>query len=663
MSVLLQVKQLSIRFGIGEQSQYAVDDLSFSVNKGQTLALLGESGCGKSMTALAIMQLLPVAATVGSQSSVLLEQLELFDQSEVQLRQLRGRRLSMIFQDPMTALNPVLSIGEQITEVLRCHFSLDSKQSRERVIELLVEVGIPEPNRCYASYPHELSGGMKQRVGIAMALAGEPELLIADEPTTALDVTTQAQILTLLKTLQAKHQMSIILITHDLALAGQMADEVAVMYAGHIVEQAASQNFFQQLQHPYSQGLFAALPSSHKRDYALQGIGGFVDKVTHAQLQQCRFAERCQYALEQCFQQPPKTFSFSPGHLVRCHLVEQGQQFKPVTEQCRLQLAETTDDQLLTVKDLQVHFPIRKGLFKRTVGYVKAVDGVDLDIAYGETLALVGESGCGKSTVAQSILQLLPQTAGRVYFNGYDLAGVSSLDLRRLRRQMQIVFQDPFSAMDPRMLVGDIIAEGLDIQGVDAETRQQRIVELLEQVSLSVDSQYRYPHEFSGGQRQRICIARALAVQPKLIVCDEPTSALDVSVQAQIINLLKALQQQKDIAYLFITHNIGLVSYLADKIAVMYLGRIVEQGTVAEVLSNPKHPYTQMLLKAVPQLNQSLVVNKSIGDLPAPSAPPSGCAFHPRCSQVMSKCRSQYPDQNSVSATHCASCWLLDDQN
>jgi len=540
-SPLLKVVNLQVSFGHDENTEFAVDDVSFSINREETFALLGESGSGKSITALSIMRLLPVAARI-NQGNIFLDDKDLLALPEFAMRDIRGGRIAMIFQEPQTSLNPVLTVGQQIGETLKRHKNMRGVEQRHRSIELLESVGIPEAERRINEYPHQFSGGMKQRIMIAIALAGEPDLLIADEPTTALDVTIQAQVLDLLRQIQKDTGMAILFITHDLAVASEMADDVAVMRYGKIVEQNSKDSFYANPVHPYSRELFDALPSRSKRDAEVGSV--------------------------------QKTMASDDTHA------------------------------LLKVRDLKVHFPIKKGLLKKTVGFVRAVDGVSIDIYSGQTFAMVGESGSGKTTFGKGILQLLHATDGSVVFEGQELTQLKGKALRQKRSDIQIVFQDPYSSMNPRMMIADVVAEGMIAQGIGGskQLRMKRVDELLEQVGLEPSHKSRYPHEFSGGQRQRICIARALAVEPKLIVCDEPTSALDVSVQAQILELLKDLQRNMGLSYLFITHNISVVEYLAHYVAVMYQGKIVEQGTVDEVITNPQDPYTQKLLAAVPRL-------------------------------------------------------------
>jgi peptide/nickel transport system ATP-binding protein len=501
---------------------------------------------------------------------------------------------------------------------------------------------------------------MKQRVMIAIALAGEPELLIADEPTTALDVTVQAQILDLLSSLQVERGMAILLITHDLGVVARMAHRIGVMYAGELVEVASREAFFSRPRHPYTQALFEALPDISRRGQRLTTIPGQVPSLA-AMPSGCRFAERCAQVMPVCREQSPPWRS-RDGHAVRCHWQGEASAADGARHEV-LELAVATGQDFLAVDGLQVHFPIRKGFLQRTVGHVRAVDGVSLAISPGRTLALVGESGCGKTTVGKALLQLIAPSAGSVRLGDTELVGLKGRRLRAVRRHMQMIFQDPFASLNPRLRVGEIIAEGMESLGVvgDTASRRAAVVALLAQVGLPDEAIDRYPHEFSGGQRQRIAVARALAVQPELLICDEPTSALDVSVQAQILNLLKKLQGELGIAYLFITHNFAVVEYLAHDVAVMYLGRIVEQGRAEEVLRKPQHPYTRALLSAVPapRLEATAVVIRLPGETPSPANPPAGCHFHPRCPHAMDVCRSRYPGVSGVSATHSVSCHLI----
>jgi peptide/nickel transport system ATP-binding protein len=561
-----------------------------------------------------------------------------------------------------------MTIGEQIAEVLELHQGMSGKTARRRCEQLLDRVGIPDAPRRVSEYPMQLSGGMKQRVMIAMALAGQPRLLVADEPTTALDVTTQAQVLQLLRDTQAATGMSLLLITHDLGVVAEMAHQVGVMYAGQIVEQASRAQLLAQPLHPYTQKLFAALPDAARQNLPLAAIPGSVPplgSITNG----CRFAARCDKAWSLCNEKTPDWTLLDDGQGVRCHLYE-----NPVSRAGDLVFSppppvhsshpsgpDSLSSILLQAENLQVHFPIRKGILQRVIGQVKAVDGVSLEIPQGRTLALVGESGCGKTTLGKALLQLIPPTAGSVKFSGCELIGLATHELRTQRARMQMVFQDPYASLNPKMRVAEILEEGMAALSIKSNStaRQAHIDTLLDQVGLARTSKWRYPHEFSGGQRQRIAIARALAVSPQLLICDEPTSALDVSVQAQILNLLKSLQNELNLSYLFITHNLAVVEYLAHEVCVMYLGRIVERGTAMEVLRAPRHPYTRALLSAVPRIDgQGLERIRLEGDLPSPADPPPGCHFAPRCSHAMEQCRRNYPSATKITASHNVCCYL-----
>ncbi|MES9962611.1 MAG: ABC transporter ATP-binding protein [Candidatus Sedimenticola sp. 20ELBAFRAG] len=665
---LLRLEGLTTLLGSSERPVRAVDGIDLEIRKGETFALLGESGCGKSMTALSIMRLLPPAGRIAG-GNVWLGDTSLLDLPENAMRSERGGRMGMIFQEPMTSLNPVLPVGQQIAEAVKIHDPEHRNRVDQRVVELLRSVGIPDPEQRAKEYPHQLSGGMKQRVVIAIALAGRPELLIADEPTTALDVTIQAQVLGLLKELQQQTGMAILLITHDLGVVSEVADRVAIMYAGQIVEVAETRHFFGEAGHPYSRKLFDSVPGKEKRSSKLAVIKGSVPSLRE-QFTGCRFAERCEQVMPVCRAEEPQWCELETGQGMRCHLCNQpAQEPAPVHQPEKKRetvapISESDSAVQLEVSDLKVHFPIHKGVFKRVVGHVKAVDGVSFNIAPGKTLAVVGESGCGKTTVGKGILQLIRPTAGSARFEGEELTRLKGGELRKRRSDLQIIFQDPVASMNPRMLVGDIIEEGMRAQGIGGSVAQRRARsrELLEHVGLSADAADRYPHEFSGGQRQRICVARALAVEPRLIVCDEPTSALDVSVQAQILNLLEELQREMGLTYLFITHDISVVAYLAHEVAVMYLGRIVERGTVQEVLESPKHPYTRALLSAVPEIepSSSRTVIRLEGDMPSPSDPPAGCHFHPRCPEAAEQCAMAYPEEIRLSDTRSVSCIKVD---
>ncbi|MCG3186878.1 MAG: putative ABC transporter ATP-binding protein [Rhodocyclaceae bacterium] len=662
---LLEVEGLVTELRLAGGPIRPVDGVSFSLSPGRTLALLGESGCGKSMTALSLMRLLPDNGRVVA-GRVRFRGTNLLAQPERALRALRGSALAMIFQEPASSLNPVLTIGRQITEVLELHQGLSGPAARTRARALLESVGIGAADERLDAYPFQFSGGMKQRAMIAMALAGDPALLIADEPTTALDVTVQAQVLDLLSGLQAERGMAMLLVSHDLGVVARMADEVGVMYAGELIELAPAVRFFAGPAHPYAQQLFAAQPGRERRGAPLVALAGAVPDLA-ALPTACRFAPRCDRALARCHVDRPEQHLLAPDHRVRCHLYAPAEAavvigVRPAEREPAAQSAPpaTPSDAppavLLDVRGLALHFPIRRGLLRRQVGAVRAVDGIDLALHAGQTLALVGESGCGKTTAGKAILRLIEPTGGTIRFDGRDLAALPAAGLRALRASMQMVFQDPFGSLNPRLRVGEIIAEGMSATGAvrGAGAQRARIGTLLEEVGLAAAMMDRYPHAFSGGQRQRIAIARALAVAPRLLILDEPTSALDVSVQAQILNLLAGLQAERGLAYLFITHNLALVDYFAHAVAVMYLGRIVEQGRADDILHDPRHPYTRALIASVPAPYPTRPADRAVGgeaaptvpagEIPSPASPPAGCHFHPRCPEALPVCRERYPE-------------------
>ena len=624
---MLTVTDLKVALDADSGLVRAIDGLSLCIERGETFALVGESGCGKSMTALALMRLLPDNGRI-TDGRIEIEGQDTLSLPESAMRRLRGRRIGMIFQEPSTSLNPVMRVGEQIVEAIETHTALRGAAARAKAIEWLGRVGIPEPERRIDDYPFRMSGGQKQRVMIAIALAAEPAFLIADEPTTALDVAIQAQILALLKQLQREQGMGLLLITHDLAVVSGMAQRVALMYAGQIVEVAEAAAFFSHPQHPYAHRLLQSLPEAPKRGQALAAIAGTVPALTQP-FTGCRFAPRCDRATERCHQAEAPALradaESAGGHastprVVRCWWPVRSNEERdgrggrepasaePLSQgEADAKPARVASAPLLDVQHLSVSFPLRSGLFQRVTSQSIAVADVSLQVGHGETLALVGESGCGKTTLGKAIVQLLrgqAQVQGRALLDGEDLFGLQRSALQRARRSVQMIFQDPYASLNPRMRVHDVLEEGLLTlrPDLDGTAREALLVSLLDRVGLRRDALQRHPHEFSGGQRQRIAIARALAVEPKLIVCDEPTSALDVSVQAQILNLLKQLQRELGLSYLFITHHMGVVEYMADRVAVMHRGRIEETGAATELLGAPTQDYTQQLLAAVPRL-------------------------------------------------------------
>ena len=657
--ILLDVKNLRIGFRQGGTIARAVEDTSFFIRRGELLALVGESGSGKSVTAMSLLGLLPEVSAVISNGTAVFDGRDLLKMSNKELSDIRGNRISMIFQEPMTALNPVLTIGWQIGEVLKRHRGLNAEETHEQVIELLRKVGIPSPEKRAEDYPHQLSGGMRQRVMIAIALACRPELLIADEPTTALDVTVQAQIMDLLAELRSEYGTSVLFITHNLALVREQADRVAVMYAGSIMEQGTCEEIFKAPMHPYTRLLMQSVPSTTQRGRRLASIAGMVPKGTDI-ITGCGFASRCPFKTDACDGQKPLLEAFDGGHEVACLRMKELQQLEKSSDKAENASAQNGQT-VLKVNGLRVWFPVKAGILKRTVGHVKAVDGISFELKKGETLAVVGESGCGKTTIGKSIVGLAPRTEGDVLLaeNNGDM---THPDMETLRQRVQMIFQDPFSSLDPRLMVGETIEEGMEVHGVgkDAAERQSLMEKLSTRVGLSPDVLNRYPHQFSGGQRQRIGLARALAVNPEVIICDECTSALDVSVQAQILNLLKELQEELGLSYLFITHDLSVVSYLADRVAVMYLGRIVEEGEAADVLQSPKHPYTKALMAAAPRVEADgkRTVLRLAGEVPSALNPPKGCHFHPRCPHCMEKCRLETPPVKELPNGQRVCCWL-----
>ena len=584
---LLTVENLTVDFQSQRGRTRAVGGVSFAVNRGEVVAIVGESGSGKSVTSLALLGLLQKpAARIESGTAVFesekLGQVDLLTLPEKELQRVRGNDISMIFQEPMTSLNPVLTCGYQVVEALLLHTTLSKKEAEARTIELFTEAQLPRPAQIFKAYPHEISGGQKQRVMIAMAMACRPALLIADEPTTALDVTVQARILQLIRDLRREHGTAVLFITHDLGVVAEIADRILVMYRGRVVEQGTVLNIFTRPQHPYTQGLLACRPRLSIGKARLPVVADFMQVDAAGNL----------VARSNGVGKEPLKAVFA--------------ELRPNSETSKTfpveQIRSTAVEPLLNVENLRVYFPIRKGFFSRTTDFVKAVDDVSFTIYPGETVGLVGESGCGKTTLGRALLRLTEPTAGRILFEGTDLASLPAGELRHRRREFQLVFQDPYAALNPMLTVGEAILEPMRVHGVGGSRAEQkaRVRELLRTVGLSDDAEQRYPHEFSGGQRQRICIARALALRPKLIVCDESVSALDVSVQAQVLNLLNDLKRELGITYLFITHDLSVARFMSDRLLVMSQGKIVESGPAAEVYANPQHPYTQQLLAAIP---------------------------------------------------------------
>jgi peptide/nickel transport system ATP-binding protein len=643
----LSVTGLEVQFLAGGAWYPVVEDVSFHIAAGETLGLVGESGCGKTVSSLAVMGLIPSANGRITAGSVRFEGRDLLNINAEELREVRGDRIAMIFQEPMTSLNPAFTVGRQISLAVRSHRQVSKAQARARAIEVLDRVGIPDARHRLDDYPHTFSGGMRQRAMIAMALACEPSLLIADEPTTALDVTVQAQILDLLRSLKDETGMAMLFVTHDLGVVADICDRVAVMYAGQLVEQAPTHQLFVRPRHPYTEGLLASMPQWSVPGQRLTVIPGRVPPAGRMP-DGCRFQSRCSYAEAVCAE---KVALIATGTVtaVRCARHEElNLPGAPDQLADALPTRASHREPLLVVKDLRKEFPVTSALLRRVRGRIKAVDGIDLTVGAGETVGLVGESGSGKSTVARLVLRLIDPTGGEVVVDGQDLAALRGRALRQARGEMQMVFQDPYSSLDPRSTIGKSVGEPLAIHlGAQGSGLAKRVAELLALVGINPQLAGRLPHEFSGGQRQRIAVARALALKPKLLVCDEPVSALDVSTQSQVINLLADLQDQLSLAYLFIAHDLSVVRHLSHRIAVMYLGRIVEIGPAEDVYERPTHPYTEALLSAIPiadpvrQRQLKRIVLR--GEVPSPLNPPSGCRFRTRCPYVMDICADVDP--------------------
>jgi peptide/nickel transport system ATP-binding protein len=673
---LLEVTDLNVAFSTPDGVLQAVRGLSFTVEEGKTLGIVGESGSGKSVSTQTIVGLTKGARVSGR---ALFEGRDLLTMPDSELRQIRGAEIGMIFQDPLSSLHPNYRVGWQIMEMITAHEQVSKKQAHRRAVELLGLVGIPAPEKRADDYPHQFSGGMRQRAMIAMALALNPKLLIADEPTTALDVTVQAQIIALIKRLQGEFGTAVILITHDLGVIADIADRVIVMYAGKAMESAETRTLYHQPHHPYTEGLIRSLPQRGNRRSPLRSIAGLPPSLLRVP-QGCPFHPRCDYAMDRCLSLEPPMQDAVGGqaHVSACWLppdavgtdassvavrleamsasgaasagVTARVESDTLTAEPLLPEASVTGPEtLLELVDVVKRFPVRsQQAFGRVRDHVQAVDGISLTVRRGETLGLVGETGCGKSTLARCIMRLHDLTSGTISFDGDDISAMSPRQLRSIRRKMQMVFQDPYGSLNPRRRIGSIIADPFIINGTEsANERKCRVQELMDLVGLNPEHYNRFPAEFSGGQRQRIGLARALALRPELVVCDEPVSALDVSIQAQIINLLADLQQQLGLTYIFIAHDLSVVRHVSDRIAVMYLGRIVEIAETEELFARPRHPYTQSLLSAVPDPDPDLASSTGrpllTGDVPSPIHPPAGCRFHPRCPRAQERCQSDDP--------------------
>ena len=671
---LLEVDDLHVHFVTSRGVVRAVEGISYQVKAGEVVALVGESGCGKSVSSLAIMRLLAKPAGRIVAGRILFQGRDLLNLSEEEMRAIRGRDIAMIFQEPMTSLNPVLTIGLQIMEPLQIHLGMDESAAGKRAVELLKMVGIPDPERRLDQYPHQFSGGMRQRVMIAIGLDCNPKLLIADEPTTALDVTIQAQILKLMKDLSRELGIALVIITHNLGVVARFADRVNVMYSARIAEQGTAAELFEQPLHPYTAGLLRSVPRLDRlRGRKLETIDGMPPNLLDPPIG-CRFAPRCPARQDACIAAPPPLVEVLPRHWTAC---VRGVEMSQVgATGLGLQSANPQPPQpkeiaaggpLLRVHELRTYFEVGAGvhMFKSTHAEVRAVDGLSFEIRRGETVGLVGESGCGKTTVGRTLLRLEEPTSGQIIFDGANVTRATGEQLKAYRRQIQVIFQDPFSSLNPRMTIGQIIAEPMLVYKLqpDRKAAQRKVAELLTQVGLLDYMAERYPHELSGGQRQRVGIARALALQPSFIVCDEPVSALDVSIQAQIMNLLEELQREFNLTYLFIAHDLAVVRHISDRVIVMYLGKVMEIADRDALYSDPLHPYTKALLDAVPIPDPALEAGREYhvltGEVPSPLNPPRGCVFHTRCPLASAECKITTPELREVRPQHFAACIKL----
>ena len=661
---LLEVTGLRTEIVTREATVRPVDGVTFSIGKGEILGLVGESGSGKTMTGMSIMRLLPAGGSVTG-GSIKFDGVELTALDTAGLRRMRGNDIALISQDPMTSLNPTRTIGSQLREAYRIHTGASYKAATTRATEVLGLVGMPRPAERLTDFPHQLSGGMRQRAMIAIGLLNEPKLLIADEPTTALDVSIQAQILELIDGLRSRLDMAVLLITHDMGVIAGYADRVAVMYAGRIVEQARTVPLFADPKHRYTEALFESMPTMELDSQAkLAVIPGAPPRLT-GHLAGCRFAPRCRFAEDDCRSQDPELRTAEPGHLHAClHPKENAVSARAAAvlrERGEHADGDGAGTPLLTVSDVSKEFRVRSRKVFERAGALKAVTGVSLDVFPGETFGLVGESGCGKTTMGRMMVGLERPTAGQVMFSGQDIVSMRGAEFRRKRRDLQMMFQDSSAALDPRMPVSALVAEPLVAQKVGRRAeRRAQVAELLDAVGLPADAGRRYAHEFSGGQRQRIAMARALALRPKIIVADEPVSALDVSVQAQILNLMRSLQDRFRLTYVVISHDLSLLKYLADRIGVMYLGRLVELGTSDEVYGAPRHPYTAGLIESIPLPDPESERAKASaglgGELPSAINPPSGCRFRTRCPLATEKCAAETPVLAASGGLHAVAC-------
>jgi peptide/nickel transport system ATP-binding protein len=687
MTVLLNVEKLRTQFRTERGLVKAVDGVSYDIREGEIVGLVGESGCGKSVSQLSLLQLIPSppGEIVGGKAIFEGQNLLQLEANGPEMRSIRGGKIAMIFQEPMTSLNPALTVARQLTEMMQLHLNMDNQAARERSIELLKLVGISDAERRLDDYPHQFSGGMRQRVMVAMAVSCNPKLIIADEPTTALDATIQAQLLELMKDIVVRFKTAMVMVTHNLGIVARYAQRINVMYAGRIIESGAVKEIWDNPLHPYTISLLQCVPKLGKKLVPIEGVPPHLINMPPT----CPFLPRCRYQTGNCGKEPWSELKLIEGqHYVACHVdtrsvdptasIPPGRDKRADTMQPIMATPEVTcpgvpesggnikpwqDDIILDVKDLRMYFPVTRGLFRRKVADVKAVDNINFKIKKGETFGLVGESGCGKTTVGRCTQRLYRPTGGQILFEGQDVAPLSGKKIKTLRRKMAVVFQDPYGSLNPRMNAGSIVGEPLKVHHLVSSNKEyeEKVEELFRMAGLDPSMTDRFPHEFSGGQRQRIAIARALAGDPSLIICDEPISSLDVSIQAQIINLLQELQEKKKgLTYMFISHDLLAVQYISTRVAVMYLGRIVEIAASEELYDNTLHPYSRALLSAIPVPDPHLEEKRERiilqGDVPSPLNPPPGCNFHTRCPMATSECSQVVPPLRDIGGGHQVAC-------
>lgn len=677
MNHLLEIKNIQTCFKTDGLKVRAVDGVSLYLDRGEIIGVVGESGSGKSVTMMSVLQLIGAPGKIEG-GEVLLEDIDKnllnYEANSNQMREVRGGRISMIFQEPMTSLNPVLAIGYQIQENIMLHLKLDKEQARKRTIEMLKMVKIPDAEQRFSYYPQQFSGGMRQRIMIAMAMSSNPDILVADEATTALDVTTQAQLLEMIRDIAKKTNTAVIIVTHNLGIVARFSERIYVMYSGNVMETTDTMNIFKNAQHPYTRSLLRAIPRlDDLKDRVLIPIDGLPPNPA-SRPDYCPFYERCEYHMDKCKQgKKPELREVTKDHFAACCLTKEELELKEEEIRNKPQkeapIRNLSKDICLDVQKVRKYFPIYKGMMRKKVGEVKAIEDITFRVRKGETLGIVGESGCGKTTMARCVMRVYKPEEGAIFYQGKDIVPLNDKQLKPYRSKIAMIFQDPFSSLDPRQTAGSIVGESLKLSNKYNNQKKyvERVDELFRIVGLDPALKDRVPHEFSGGQRQRIGIARALSSEPDLIICDEPISALDVSIQAQIINLLEELQAKLGISYMFIAHDLAVVKHISDRILVMYLGRIVEIAECDELYENTLHPYTKALLSAVPVADPVVEAARERvpiqGEVPSIVNRPKGCPFHDRCSEAMERCRNEIPKLKDNGNGHEVACFLYESLN